>query len=125
MSQVEIVSQAAKEVGRPVFFGILIIIVVFMPLFSLQGIEGKMFKPLAIAISYALVGSLLLSFTLAPVLCSFFLKAPEKEADPWIIRKAKHYCVPSLKWCMKRRRTVVILAVGSLLLTWPRSLYWN
>lgn len=117
MSRVEIVSQAVKEVGRPVFFGILIIIVVFMPLFSLQGVEGKMFKPLAIAISYALVGSLLLSFTLAPVLCSFFLKAPEKEEDPWVIRKSKRYYVPSLNWCMKRRRTVVVLAVAALLLS--------
>jgi cobalt-zinc-cadmium resistance protein CzcA len=68
VDKVETVLYAAKEVGRPIVFGIAIIIIVFLPLFTLQGFEGKMFSPLAFTISFALLGSLLLSLTLVPML---------------------------------------------------------
>src|SRR5262249_9402937 len=80
-SKVETVLYAAKEVGRPIVFGIFIIIVVFLPLFTLQGFEGKMFSPLAFTISFALLGSLILSLTLVPTLCSFFLKQAPHEHE--------------------------------------------
>ncbi len=65
-SKIETVLYAAKEVGRPIVFGIFIIILVFLPLFTLQGFEGKMFSPLAFTISFALLGSLILSLTAHP-----------------------------------------------------------
>ena len=73
-SAVRILFDAASEVGKPVLFGVGIIILVFMPLLSLEGMEGKMFAPLALTIGIALSISLLLSFTLTPVLCSWMLK---------------------------------------------------
>ena len=81
---------AAKEVGRPIVFGIFIIIIVFLPLFTLQGFEGKMFSPLAFTISFALLGSLILSLTLVPMLCTFFLKQAPHEQDPFHIRWLKN-----------------------------------
>ena len=80
---------AAKEVGRPIVFGIFIIIIVFLPLFTLQGFEGKMFSPLAFTISFALLGSLILSLTFVPMLCTFFLKQVPHEHDPFHIRWLK------------------------------------
>ena len=79
-----VVTEAAKEVGRPILFSIGIIISVFIPLFALEGIEGRMFQPLALTYIYALVGALLVSLTLIPVLCYFFLRGNlvEKEHKP-------------------------------------------
>ncbi len=74
VDRIELVLQACKEVGQPVIFGMLIIIIVFLPLLSLQGMEGKMFQPLAYTIMIALLVSLVLSLTLSPVLCSLALK---------------------------------------------------
>jgi len=73
VSRRSIVLTATKEVAQPVLFGILIIILVFLPILSLQGMEGKMFKPLAYTIMIALLVSLLLSLTLSPALCSMAL----------------------------------------------------
>jgi Cu/Ag efflux pump CusA len=73
VSHLHRVFRAVVEVAVPVISGILIIIVVFLPLFSLTGLEGKMFKPLAITISFALIGSLLLSLTVIPVLASLLV----------------------------------------------------
>ncbi|HZD03990.1 MAG TPA: efflux RND transporter permease subunit, partial [Longimicrobiales bacterium] len=70
----DIVGRAAREVGRPIAFAVGIIIIVFLPLFTLQGVEGKMFAPMAFTISFAMLGSLLFSLTVIPVLCALFLK---------------------------------------------------
>ncbi|ULU23906.1 CusA/CzcA family heavy metal efflux RND transporter [Dyella terrae] len=75
---------AAREVATPITFAIVIIIVVFLPLFSLQGLEGKMFKPMAFNISFAMAGSLLLALTLIPVLAALVLK-PKEERDTWLV----------------------------------------
>jgi len=72
--KIHLVSRAAREVGRPVFFAIAIVIIVFLPLFTLQGVEGTMFRPLAYTIAIAMVGSLLFSLTVAPVLAQMLLK---------------------------------------------------
>ena len=80
--------EAAREVANPIAFAIMIIIVVFLPLFSLTGLEGKLFKPMALTITFAMAGSLLLSLTLVPVLAALILK-PKEEKDTWLVRGAK------------------------------------
>lgn len=110
----EIVLYAAKEVGRPIVFGIFIIIVVFLPLFTLEGFEGKMFSPLAFTISFALLGSLVLSLTLVPMLCTFFLKQTPHERDPVHIRWLKNLYLKLLKLCVNRPWRVAIPALAAL-----------
>lgn len=110
----ELIITAAKEVGQPVVFGILIIIIVFLPVLSLHGMEGKMFKPLAYTIMIALLGSLILSLTLSPVLCSLMLNRGSEE-DPWIVRWAKRLYAPSLRWSLSNGKIVLTVAVGLLL----------
>jgi cobalt-zinc-cadmium resistance protein CzcA len=113
-NKIETVLYAAKEVGRPIVFGIFIIIVVFLPLFTLQGFEGKMFSPLAFTISFALLGSLVLSLTLVPTLCTFFLKQQPHEQDPIHIRGLKHIYLVLLKPCVRQPTLVVIAALVAL-----------
>ena len=115
VGKIETVLYAAKEVGRPIVFGIFIIIVVFLPLFTLQGFEGKMFSPLAFTISFALLGSLILSLTLVPTLCTFFLKQAPHEHDPIHIRWLKHVYLVALKPCIRRPWRVVLPAVIALI----------
>ena len=112
--KVETVLYAAKEVGRPIVFGICIIIMVFLPLFTLEGFEGKMFSPLAFTISFALLGSLILSLTLVPTLCTFFLKQEPHEHDPLHIRCLKNAYLTLLKPCVRHPVLVVIPAVLAL-----------
>ena len=114
VSKTEVVLYAAKEVGRPIVFGIFIIIVVFLPLFTLQGFEGKMFSPLAFTISFALLGSLVLSLTLVPMLCTFFLKQVPHEHDPFHIRWLKAAYLALLQPCVRRPWRVVLPAVLAL-----------
>lgn len=83
--KIHLVARAAREVGRPVFFAIAIVIIVFLPLFTLQGVEGTMFRPLAYTIAIAMVGSLLFSLTVAPVLAQLLLKRtgrPHETPEP-------------------------------------------
>lgn len=112
--KIETVLYAAKEVGRPIVFGIFIIIIVFLPLFTLEGFEGKMFAPLAFTISFALLGSLILSLTLVPTLSTFFLKQEPLEHDPLHIRWLKHTYLVLLKPCVRHPWLVVIPAVLAL-----------
>lgn len=112
--KLQLITNAVKEVGQPVVFGILIIILVFLPLLSLEGMEGKMFKPLAYTIMIALLVSLVLSLTLSPVLCSLMLKRGTEE-DPWIVRLSKGLYAPVLRWALGHRLTVVTMAVGALI----------
>src|SRR5581483_10509656 len=113
VDRIELVLQACKEVGQPVIFGMLIIIIVFLPLLSLQGMEGKMFQPLAYTIMIALLVSLVLSLTLSPVLCSLALKRGSED-DTFLIRWAKRVYLPTLKWALGRRRAVLLGAVTLL-----------
>src|SRR5664279_2428269 len=113
-SKTEVVLYAAKEVGRPIVFGIFIIIVVFLPLFTLEGFEGKMFSPLAFTISFALLGSLILSLTLVPMLCTVFLKQAPHDHDPFHIRWLKHIYLALLKPCVRHPWFVVLPAVLAL-----------
>ncbi|NOZ37755.1 MAG: efflux RND transporter permease subunit, partial [Gammaproteobacteria bacterium] len=105
---------AAKEVANPIAFAILIIIVVFMPLFSLEGLEGKLFKPMAFNISFAMAGSLLLTLTIIPVLAVLILK-PKEERDTLLVRGLKRVYLPTLAWSLAHKKTVVGVAVGLLI----------
>ncbi len=113
----ETVLVAAQEIGRPMFFAILIIIAVFLPVFTLQGIEGKLFKPLAYAVTFSMVGSLLMALCVAPMLCAlwFRVRKGEPKKNP-IVGFFRAVYVPVLKWTMVHRAITVLIAV--LLIGW-------
>ena len=113
INRTHVILEAAREVVNPVAFAILIIIVVFLPLFSLTGLEGKMFKPMALTITFAMAGSLLLSLTLVPVLSVLILK-PKEERDTFLVRKAKQFYLPLLDRALERKKLVIGMAVGLL-----------
>ena len=108
------VLEAAREVANPIAFAIMIIIVVFLPLFALQGLEGKMFKPMAFNISFAMAGSLLLALTLIPVLAALVLK-PKEEKDTRLVAFLKRHYGTLLTWSLHRRRLVLVMAGVALL----------
>ncbi|WP_319244915.1 CusA/CzcA family heavy metal efflux RND transporter [uncultured Propionivibrio sp.] len=112
-SKTHLILEAAREVVNPIAFAILIIIVVFLPLFSLTGLEGKLFKPMALTIAFAMVGSLVLTLTLVPVLSALILKAKE-EKDTFILRHAKRLYLPLLDWALDRKKKVIGTAIGLL-----------
>jgi cobalt-zinc-cadmium resistance protein CzcA len=105
---------AAKEVVNPIAFAILIIIVVFVPLFSLTGLEGKLFKPMAFNISFAMAGSLLLTLTIIPVLAAMILK-PKPERDTILVRLIKKVYLPLLAWSLSNKKKVVGTSIGLLM----------
>jgi cobalt-zinc-cadmium resistance protein CzcA len=112
-SRTRVVLRSAQEVGRPIVFAIAIIIIVFLPLFTLQGVEGKMFRPMAFAVSFAMLGSLVLSLTVIPVLCAFFLRGGSED-DTWIMRWVKRPYLPMLRWSLAHPKRVVLGAVTAL-----------
>ncbi len=105
---------AAREVANPIAFAILIIIVVFIPLFSLEGLEGKLFKPMAFNISFAMAGSLILALTVIPALAAFVLK-PKEEKDTFLVRWVKRAYIPSLAWALQHKRITVGAAIGLMI----------
>ncbi len=109
-SRSEIVRHAVTEVATPVIFGIGIIILVFLPLMTLEGMEGKMFAPLAYTIAIALAVSLVLSLTLSPVLSLLLLKGGA-EHDTWLVRIGKRPYRGALRWALGHRRTTVAIAL--------------
>ena len=116
INKTHLILEAAREVVNPIAFAILIIIVVFLPLFSLTGLEGKLFKPMALTITFAMAGSLLLSMTLVPVLASLILK-PKEERDTFLVVRAKRLYLPLLDWALERKRLVVGSAAALLLIS--------
>ena len=92
----EVIRESGREVLRPIFFSVGIIIIVYLPILTLQGMEGKMFTPMAVTVILALVASLVLAFTLTPVLASLFLRKGVKEEETWMIRHAKRIYCPLL-----------------------------
>jgi cobalt-zinc-cadmium resistance protein CzcA len=109
---------AVLDVATPVIFGVGVIILVFLPLMTLQGMEGKMFAPLAYTIAIALAISLLLSMTLSPVLSSYLLKAPETDGDhdTRLIAAMKQRYLRMLAWALRHERQTVMAAVGAFVL---------
>jgi heavy metal efflux system protein len=108
------VLEACSEVSRPILFGVGIIIVVYLPILSLEGVEGKMFKPMALTVVFALIGSLLLTFLLTPVLISLFLRGRVEEKDVWLIQRAKRLYEPALEWTLVHSRKVLAGAALSI-----------
>ncbi len=127
-SRIHLVLRATVEVLRPIIFAVLIIIVVFVPLFTLEGVAGKTFRPLAYTISLAMAGSLLFAIFLAPVLSFFLMRRPKKskqsgEHQIWIVRMMLKIYQPLITFFVKRRYAAVILATVLLMiggLIYPR-----
>ena len=119
-SLIHIVARACKEVGRPIAFAIFIIIIVFLPLFTLSGVEGKTFKPLAYTVALAMFGSLLFALFVVPVLSSLLMRRPKKAqtssdaGEKGLIRWLLIPYRPILRFLIARRFLAVILA-GSLI----------
>jgi cobalt-zinc-cadmium resistance protein CzcA len=116
----QLTSEAAHEVVRPVTFGIGIIILVYLPILSLGGIEGKMFKPMAWTVVFALAGSLLLTLTLTPVLASLLLRRTGHEHEPPFVGRLRRLYLRGLEACLSHRALVlsgglVAVVVGALL----------
>jgi cobalt-zinc-cadmium resistance protein CzcA len=106
-----VVLSASKQVGSPMFFGVVIITVVYVPILALTGIEGKMFHPMALAVMLALGGALVLALTLMPALCSLLLRGNIHEGDNFLVRFAKRLYEPTLHAALKLRGLVVLAAV--------------
>ena len=111
LERAETLRDASLEVARPVAFGVGIILVVFLPILALEGVEGKMFRPMALTMIYALAGSLLLALTLTPVLSSFFLPRHIKETEPWLVRQAHRIYSPVLEWALQFRKAALLSAL--------------
>jgi len=115
VSRLHLVYRAAAEVGVPVLSGVLIIVIVFLPLFTLSGLEGKMFAPLALTICFALAGSLLLSLTVIPVLASFLMRSGGKHGEDRVLAAIKRVYLPAMRWALAKRKTSVggaLVALG-------------
>jgi heavy metal efflux system protein len=106
------VVDASKQVGTPVFFGVLIIAIVYLPILALSGVEGKMFHPMALTVMLALGGSLVLALTLMPALCSFLLRGRIAERDNLVVRLCKRVYAPVLFLSLRLRWLVVLGAVA-------------
>ena len=109
--------QSCMEVGRPVVFAVAIIMIVYLPILTLTGIEGKMFKPMALTVVFALLGSLILSLTYVPAAMTFLLRGHISEKESFLIRFAKKYYGPLLELTMRRKRPAVIGATALVLVT--------
>ncbi|HEY9248733.1 MAG TPA: CusA/CzcA family heavy metal efflux RND transporter, partial [Rariglobus sp.] len=103
---------ASKQVGTPTVFGVAIITIVYLPLFTLTGVEGKMFTPMAFTVVFALVGALLLALTLVPVLASYFMTKKVSEEDNFAIRFAKRLYLPALHFSLRMRWVLSAAAVA-------------
>lgn len=95
--------EACLEVGRPVVFAVAIITIVYLPILSLQGIEGKMFIPMALTVVFALIGALILALTVVPAAMTYILRGPVAETESIVIRWAKKIYMPALDWVISRR----------------------
>jgi cobalt-zinc-cadmium resistance protein CzcA len=110
--KLEIVRDAAIEVRKPTMFGELIIAIVYLPILALQGTEGKLFRPMALTVIFALAGSLLLSLTLMPVLAAMGLSSRPREKEIWLLRWLKHVYQPILDAFVRHPVAAVIFAVA-------------
>ena len=114
------IQEAAREVGRPVFFAVMIIIIVFAPLFSLEGVEGKLFQPMAISIVLAMLASLFVALVAVPALATYFFRRGVTPKESYLMRPLSQVYRAGLKRALARERLVVagavVLFAGSLAL---------
>ncbi|MGD9299067.1 MAG: CusA/CzcA family heavy metal efflux RND transporter, partial [Thiohalocapsa sp.] len=113
LPRLHLIFRATREVSVPVASGILIIIIVFLPLLTLQGLEGKLFVPVALTIVFALASSLLLSLTVIPTLASFLLGKGGHD-DPWVVRQLLRLYTPVLNWSLRNQWLVIVVALALL-----------
>jgi heavy metal efflux system protein len=116
LSKSRIILSAMREVSLPVASGIVIIITVFLPLLTLQGLEGKLFSPVAITIIFALAASLVISLTIIPVIASFLIKDHHEE-DPWLVRKLSNVYAKTLKQAMTHSKMMIAGAIVAFIAT--------
>ncbi len=114
--KLRIIYHASVDMSPSIITGVLIIIIVFLPLLTLEGLEGKLFKPVALSIVFALVSSLILALTFIPILTSFILKKrPDKES--WLMQRLNHAYKPTLIWAMKNSTTVIVSVVIAFIIS--------
>lgn len=113
-SVIDVVREAAIEVRKPTMFGELIIMIVYLPILALEGVEGKLFRPMALTVIFALLGSMAMSLTLMPVLASFSLKRKKEHKEPFVVRKLKEIYRPLLAFALSSRGTVIAIALATL-----------
>lgn len=117
-SKIQVISRACGEVIKPLTFAILIVVLVFLPLFTLQGVEGKMFRPLAYTVSLAMFGSLIYALIAAPVYCWLFMKRPKAEknhgGEIWIMRFLVAIYRPIIRFFIHFRFAAILLALSLL-----------
>jgi cobalt-zinc-cadmium resistance protein CzcA len=106
-SLVDVIRDAAVEVRKPTMFGELIIMIVYLPILTLEGIEGKLFRPMALTVIFALIGSMILSLTLMPVLASLLLPRRIEEREPLLMRIAHAIHAPILQFSMHHKTLVI------------------
>ncbi len=116
-NRLEIIRDAAVEVRKPTMFGELIIMIVYLPILTLEGVEGKLFRPMALTVIMALAGSMILSLTLMPVLASLLLPKHLEEKEPLLIRLLKRLYAPVLRFTMHHKLAVVGFALSLLVLS--------
>jgi heavy metal efflux system protein len=114
--KLKIVRDAAVEVRKPTMFGELIIMIVYLPILTLEGVEGKLFRPMALTVIFALLGSMALSLTLMPVLASLLLPRKMKEREPLLMRIAHRIHAPILRLCMNHKMVVIGFALCVLII---------
>jgi cobalt-zinc-cadmium resistance protein CzcA len=107
-----VIIDAASEVGRPTLFSMLIIIAAHIPIFALQRHEGRIFQPMALSVTAALIGALIFSLTLVPLLCYWMLRRKLPHDDNRIVKASKNLYAPVLDWALRKRRRVVVIALG-------------
>jgi len=117
LSTFEIIQESLREMTRPIFFGVMIIAVVYMPILSLEGMEYKMFSPMVFTVCFALFGSLLVALILVPVLCSFFLQGKLVEKESIIIQKVKGPYKNLFEKALKNRVKTIVIAVSLFLIS--------
>ncbi len=114
-SRLHVIKHAIMEVRKPTLFGELIIILVYLPILTLEGVEGKLFRPMALTVVFVLVGSLIMSFTVIPALIATFLTRPIKARDPMVVRWMQKAYRPTIAWALRRRNAVMGFSIAALL----------
>ena len=108
-----VIADAATEVGRPTLFSMLIIIAAHIPIFALQRHEGRIFQPMALSVTTALIGALVFSLTLVPLLAFWLLRKKVPHHDNWIVATSKRLYTPVLEWAIEYRKTVMLIGVAT------------
>ena len=112
--RLRIILASALQVDKAVFFSALITVAAFVPLFTMQGVEGQIFSPMAKTYGYALIGALIATFTITPVLASYLLPEHVREAETVIVRALRRVYSPVLRWSLSHRKIMLAIGIGFL-----------